>query len=104
MSEGSISQEEIDALLSGVDMGGLGAGGSFSSGPDASIDTATLQKFADAMKGKLSTNLKDFQVEKLLMHYFAGEPKLTNWKSRLREFLKLFWAQNHQQDAGGLVK
>lgn len=57
-----------------------------------------------AHKGKLSKNFKDSQVEKLLMHYFAGEPKLTNWKSRMREFLKLFWAQNKQQDAGGLVK
>jgi diadenylate cyclase len=57
-----------------------------------------------AHKGKLSKNLKDFQVEKLLMHYFAGEQRLTDWKSRLREFLKLFWVQNKQQDAGGLVK
>ena len=57
-----------------------------------------------AMKGKLSKNLKDFQVEKLLMHYFAGEQRITNWKSRLREFLKLLWVQNKQQDAGGLVK
>ena len=29
MSEGSISQEEIDALLSGVDVGGIGSGGSY---------------------------------------------------------------------------
>lgn len=57
-----------------------------------------------AHKGKLSKNLKDFQVDKLLMHYFAGEARLTDWKSRLREFLKLFWAENKQQDAGGLVK
>ena len=55
MSEGSISQEEIDALLSGVDMGGLSSGGS--SGSGAGFDVATLQKFADGMKDKLSANL-----------------------------------------------
>ncbi len=54
MSEGSISQEEIDALLSGVDVGGLGSGGSFSSGSDAEIDVPTLQKFAGAVKDKLA--------------------------------------------------
>ncbi len=57
MSEGSISQEEIDALLSGVDMGALGGGGSFSTVPDIKIDTATLLKFANSMKDKLSNIL-----------------------------------------------
>ena len=57
-----------------------------------------------AMKGKLSKNLKDFQVERLLMHYFVGEQVRTDWRSKMREFLKLFWSQNNQQDAGGLVK
>ncbi len=52
MSEGSISQEEIDALLSGVDMGGLSSGGS-SSG----FDKAALQKFSDGMKDKLAACL-----------------------------------------------
>ena len=55
MSEGSISQEEIDALLSGVDMGGLSSGGSGGSG--AGFDVATLQKFANGMKDKLSASL-----------------------------------------------
>ncbi|MBP3365981.1 MAG: flagellar motor switch protein FliN [Treponema sp.] len=59
MSEGSISQEEIDALLSGVDVGGLGAGGSFSSGSDASIDIATLQTFAGTIKDKLAEVIKN---------------------------------------------
>ena len=54
MSEGSISQEEIDALLSGVDMGGLGAVGGFASKPEATIDVATLTKFAETMKDKLA--------------------------------------------------
>ncbi|MBQ3449539.1 MAG: diadenylate cyclase CdaA [Synergistaceae bacterium] len=57
-----------------------------------------------AMKGRLSKNLKDFQVERLLMHYFVGEQRRTDWRSKMREFLKLFWSQNNQQDAGGLVK
>ena len=53
MSDGVISQDEIDALLSSVDggLGGLGGGGA-SGGGSASIDTATLQKFADKMKDK----------------------------------------------------
>ena len=59
MSEGSISQEEIDALLSGVDVGGIGSGGSFSSGPEVSIDVPTLQKFADGMKDKLAEVIKN---------------------------------------------
>lgn len=57
MSEGSISQEEIDALLSGVDMGALGGSGSFSNVPNSKIDTATLLKFANTMKDKLANIL-----------------------------------------------
>ncbi len=58
-----------------------------------------------AVKGKLSKNLKDSQIEGILTHYFVGEPVLTDWKSRFREFLKLFWVRNNnQQDSGGLVK
>ncbi|MBO7638493.1 MAG: flagellar motor switch protein FliN [Treponema sp.] len=57
MSEGSISQEEIDALLSGVDMGGLPSAGASSAGGSSSIDTATLQKFAEGLKDKLSGNI-----------------------------------------------
>ncbi len=59
MSEGSISQEEIDALLSGVDVGGIGSGGSFSSGPEVSIDVPTLQNFANGMKDKLAEVIKN---------------------------------------------
>ena len=53
MSDGTISQDEIDALLSGVDVGGL------SSGPSSSVnlDTATLTKFAEGMKDKAVSNL-----------------------------------------------
>lgn len=55
MSEGSISQAEIDALLSGVDMGGIGGGAASSSGSE--IDIPTLQKFAEGLKDKLATNI-----------------------------------------------
>ncbi len=53
MSDGTISQDEIDALLSGVDMGGL----SSESSSGANIDTATLEKFTDGLKDKLLNSL-----------------------------------------------
>lgn len=59
MSEGSISQEEIDALLSGVDIGGLGSGGSFNSAPEVDIDIPTLQNFAGTIKDKLAEVIKN---------------------------------------------
>lgn len=58
MSEGSISQEEIDALLSGVDVGGIGSGSSFASGPDVALDIPTLQTFAGKIKDKLAEVIK----------------------------------------------
>ncbi len=58
MSEGSISQEEIDALLSGVDVGGLSAGGTASGAPSSTnLDTATLKSFADGLKDRLAANI-----------------------------------------------
>ena len=59
MSEGSISQEEIDALLAGVDMGALGSGGSASATPSADFDIPTLQQFAGTIKDKLAEVLKN---------------------------------------------
>ncbi len=59
MSEGSISQEEIDALLSGVDVDGLGSGGSFNSGSNVDIDIATLNNFAGTIKDKLAEVIKN---------------------------------------------
>ncbi|MBR1536297.1 MAG: flagellar motor switch protein FliN [Treponema sp.] len=53
MSDGTISQSEIDALLSGVDVGGLSSGPS----SNVNIDTATLKKFADGLKDKVASNL-----------------------------------------------
>ena len=65
MSEGSISQEEIDALLSGVDVGGIGSGGSFSSGPDVNIDVPTLQNFANGMTDKLAEVIKNMTQQEV---------------------------------------
>ena len=53
MSDGTISQSEIDALLSGVDVGGLSSGPS----SNVNVDTATLGKFADGLKDKAVANL-----------------------------------------------
>lgn len=57
-----------------------------------------------ANKGKLEKNLKDFQVERLLMHYFAGEKIVTGWRGWLKALEDLFWVHKTEQDAGGLVK
>ena len=60
-----------------------------------------------ASRGRLSKNLKDFQVEGILRNYFAGEQVISGWRARLREFGSLFWASrkpNEKSDAGGLVK
>ena len=58
MSDGAISQAEIDALLSGVDMGGLSAGGSSMIVPNVNIDTTILTGFADEVKENLAQSLK----------------------------------------------
>ena len=58
MSDGVISQDEIDALLSGVPMDGLNASGQVSGAPSVSIDAATLTKFAGDLKNPLVENLK----------------------------------------------
>ncbi len=57
MSEGAISQEEIDALLSGVESGGLSGAYSSSTPSAGNMDIPTLQKFAETMKEKLASNI-----------------------------------------------
>ncbi len=58
MSDGAISQDEIDALLAGVDMGGLGSSGSMSSSsPSVNIDTAALADFLADTAGTLKSSL-----------------------------------------------
>ena len=57
-----------------------------------------------AVKGKLSKNIKDFQVERLLKHYFVGEQVVTGWKEFTRTLSNIFWVKNVEQDGRGLVK
>lgn len=57
MSDGAISQDEIDALLAGVDMGGLSASGSSAPSPAVHIDTVVLEKVAGNIKDSLSQNI-----------------------------------------------
>ncbi len=60
MSDGAISQDEIDALLSGVDMGGLGgsSGGMSSSASSApAFDVSTLKNFINDQTGTLKGSL-----------------------------------------------
>ncbi|MCR5347920.1 MAG: diadenylate cyclase CdaA [Fretibacterium sp.] len=49
-----------------------------------------------AFKGRLSKNLKEFQVERLLLHYFAGDPALRTWRSRVEGFLRLLWSSGRE--------
>lgn len=60
MSDGAISQDEIDALLSGVAMDGLNSSGQVSSGPSVHIDEATMQTLADELKPFLEENINKF--------------------------------------------
>lgn len=57
-----------------------------------------------AVKGKLSKNLKDFQVEKLLLHYFAGEQAFRGWEKFMHSLSGLFWVKPAEQKSGGLVE
>ncbi|MBQ1971186.1 MAG: flagellar motor switch protein FliN [Treponema sp.] len=59
MSDGAISQDEIDALLSGVSVDGLDSSGHVMGGPTAHIDTTILQKFADSLKEPLVEKLNN---------------------------------------------
>ena len=59
MSDGAISQAEIDALLSGVDMGGMGSGGFSSSKPSPSeFDTSVLTNFLSEVASTLGSSLQ----------------------------------------------
>ncbi|MBQ6775262.1 MAG: diadenylate cyclase CdaA [Synergistaceae bacterium] len=55
-----------------------------------------------AASGRLDKNIKDFQVERILMHYFAGAQVVSGWKGRLHELKKIFWAENQRPDTGGM--
>jgi len=60
MSDGAISQDEIDALLSGVAIDGLNSSGHVGKGPSYHIDVPTLQKLADDLKPKLEENINKY--------------------------------------------
>ena len=62
MSDGSLSQDEIDALLAGVDSSAISGGGSSAatatvSKPSPSYDTGALESFFSSTTGSLSSNL-----------------------------------------------
>ena len=60
MSDGAISQDEIDALLSGVAVDGLNSSGHVGNGPSYHIDIPTLQKLADDLNPKLEENVNKY--------------------------------------------
>ncbi len=60
MSDGAISQDEIDALLSGVAVDGLNSSGHVGNGPSYHIDIPTLQKLAEDLKPKLEENVNKY--------------------------------------------
>ena len=59
MSDGAISQDEIDALLSGVAIDGLNSSGHVGNGPTYHFDIPTLQTMADALKPKLEEKINE---------------------------------------------
>ena len=80
MSDGAISQDEIDALLSGVAIDGLNSSGHVGNGPTYHIDLPTLQKVADDLQSKLEENVNkytgaSFNVEiSILLAFIISTP------------------------------
>jgi len=70
MSDGAISQDEIDALLSGVAVDGLNSTGHVTNGPAAHIDVPALQKMADELAPKLEENINKYTGAS----FSAGKP------------------------------
>ena len=60
MSDGAISQDEIDALLSGVSVDGLNASGHVGNDPVHHFDIPTLQKMADDLQSKTEENINKY--------------------------------------------
>ena len=58
MSDGAISQEEIDALLAGVDMGGINSTGISSPASSAKLDLSYLKDIASQNSGALASSLE----------------------------------------------
>ncbi len=60
MSDGAISQDEIDALLSGVAVDGLNSSGHVGNGQSYHIDIPVMQKLADDLVPKLEENVNKY--------------------------------------------
>ena len=72
MSDGAISQDEIDALLSGVSVDGLNSSGHVSGGPAVHIDTAAMTTFA----GNLSAPFVEKLNSMTGASFSAGNPSV----------------------------
>ena len=70
MSDGAISHDEIDALLSGVSVDGLNSSGHVSGGPAVHIDVEALSKFAESVKDSLAEKLNGMTG----VEFSAGTP------------------------------
>ena len=57
MSDGALSQDEIDALLAGVDSSPSGGGGTATASATAAFDCGALEKFFSSTTNALSANL-----------------------------------------------
>ena len=84
MSDGAISQDEIDALLSGVAIDGLNSSGHVGNGPTYHFDIPTLQKLADSLKPKLEEN-----INKTTSSTFSCENPVVEESNRDRVLSKL---------------
>ena len=84
MSDGAISQDEIDALLSGVAMDGLNSSGHVGNNPTYNFDISTLQKFADDLQSKVEEN-----INKTTSAKFVCEKPVVEKSNRDRVLAKL---------------
>lgn len=84
MSDGAISQDEIDALLSGVAIDGLNSSGHVGNGPTYHFDIPTLQNLANNLKPKLEEN-----INKTTSSSFACEDPVVEESNRDRVLSKL---------------
>ena len=84
MSDGAISQDEIDALLSGVSIDGLNSSGHVGNGPSYHFDVPTIQKLADDLKPKLEEN-----INKTTSASFTCEAPVAEASDRDRTLSKL---------------
>jgi len=84
MSDGAISQDEIDALLSGVSIDGLNSSGHIGNGPTYHFDIPTLQTLAEKLQPKLEEN-----INKTTNATFSCETPVVEESNRDRVLSKL---------------